>query len=87
MGEPSLDDSNVKVAVRVRPMNRRESLDNKGTVSHKSSFTLQWFTQLYSRFPEQERKAQMTFPGCLPSWVCAVGYHVSSERRQQRQSG
>uniref|UniRef100_A0A4W6G504 Kinesin family member 13B n=1 Tax=Lates calcarifer TaxID=8187 RepID=A0A4W6G504_LATCA len=24
MGEPSLDDSNVKVAVRVRPMNRRE---------------------------------------------------------------
>lgn len=23
MGEPSLDDSNVKVAVRVRPMNRR----------------------------------------------------------------
>ncbi|KAK2919722.1 hypothetical protein Q8A73_001926 [Channa argus] len=25
MGEPSLDDSNVKVAVRVRPMNRRVS--------------------------------------------------------------
>lgn len=23
MGEPSLDDANVKVAVRVRPMNRR----------------------------------------------------------------
>ena len=23
MGEPGLDDSNVKVAVRVRPMNRR----------------------------------------------------------------
>ncbi|CAL9701172.1 unnamed protein product [Knipowitschia caucasica] len=24
MGEPNMDDSNVKVAVRVRPMNRRE---------------------------------------------------------------
>lgn len=28
MGEPSLDDANVKVAVRVRPMNRRGKQDD-----------------------------------------------------------
>ena len=58
-------------------------------VSHKSSFTLQCPTSLYSRFSEQHSKAEMTFPGWLPSRVCAVGYHVSHERRRRRrrQSG
>ncbi|TWW67175.1 Kinesin-like protein KIF13A [Takifugu flavidus] len=49
MGEPSLDDSNVKVAVRVRPMNRREKeLNTKcvvemvknQTILHPSSLNL-----------------------------------------------
>ncbi|XP_014863252.1 PREDICTED: kinesin-like protein KIF13B isoform X2 [Poecilia mexicana] len=41
MGEPSLDDSNVKVAVRVRPMNRREKeLNTKCVVEMAKNQTI-----------------------------------------------
>ncbi|XP_047436285.1 kinesin-like protein KIF13B isoform X2 [Mugil cephalus] len=41
MGEPSLDDSNVKVAVRVRPMNRREKeLNTKCVVEMMKNQTI-----------------------------------------------
>ncbi|XP_071387248.1 kinesin-like protein KIF13B, partial [Centroberyx affinis] len=41
MGEPSLDDSNVKVAVRVRPMNRREKeLNTKCVVEMEKNQTI-----------------------------------------------
>ncbi|MED6233480.1 hypothetical protein ATANTOWER_012369 [Ataeniobius toweri] len=41
MGEPSLDDSNVKVAVRVRPMNRREKeLNTKCVVEMSKNQTI-----------------------------------------------
>ncbi|KAM3877162.1 kinesin-like protein KIF13B [Diretmus argenteus] len=41
MGEPSLDDANVKVAVRVRPMNRREKeLNTKCVVEMEKNQTI-----------------------------------------------
>ncbi|XP_034413515.1 kinesin-like protein KIF13B isoform X3 [Cyclopterus lumpus] len=41
MGEPSLDDANVKVAVRVRPMNRREKdLNTKCIVEMENNQTI-----------------------------------------------
>ncbi|KAK9543054.1 hypothetical protein VZT92_000866 [Zoarces viviparus] len=41
MGEPSLDDANVKVAVRVRPMNRREKdLNTKCIVEMEKNQTI-----------------------------------------------
>lgn len=36
MGEPSLDDANVKVAVRVRPMNRRGKEELSGCLHFPS---------------------------------------------------
>ncbi|MEQ2189053.1 hypothetical protein GOODEAATRI_021273, partial [Goodea atripinnis] len=44
MGEPSLDDSNVKVAVRVRPMNRRvQTCQHAATTSRPVSLCIPGF--------------------------------------------
>lgn len=66
--------------------NSRKNLENKDTVSHKSSVMLQCSAPLYSRFLVPHSRAQMTFPGWLPSLVCAVGYHVSNEKEEEEES-
>ncbi|TNN58787.1 Kinesin-like protein KIF13B [Liparis tanakae] len=84
MGEPSLDDANVKVAVRVRPMNRRErdlntkcivEMENNQTILHPGGATL---GKGDSSFRGRAKKCQCLYRSILivlgPKYVQVFAY-------------